>query len=294
MQKIPPHLWFDKDAKQAVELYTSIFKDSKVISSKTLDNTPSGNVDILSFQLMGQEFKAISAGPLFKFTPAVSFLVACKTKEEVDTLWKEISNGGAELMPLGAYPFSEKYAWIQDRYGLSWQLMFMGDRQFRDNITPTLMFVGDQCGRGQEALDFYTSLFHDTSVDHVMRYEANQQPDKEGTIKHAGFTLEGESFALMDSAHNHNFGFSEAISFMVNCNSQSEVDYYWSKLSANPKSEQCGWLKDKFGVSWQVIPTVLGQLLQGKDLEGSKRAMAAMLQMKKMDIAALERAYCQR
>jgi predicted 3-demethylubiquinone-9 3-methyltransferase (glyoxalase superfamily) len=125
MQTITPHLWFDKEAKQAAAFYTSIFKDSKIKNTATLHNTPSGTVDLLTIDLLRQEFRLISAGPLFKFTPAVSFLVACDTKDEVDALWNELSKGGSALMELGEYPFSERYGWTQDRYGLSWQVMFM-------------------------------------------------------------------------------------------------------------------------------------------------------------------------
>ncbi|MEK7103341.1 MAG: VOC family protein, partial [Patescibacteria group bacterium] len=147
MQKITPHLWFDTQAKEAAEFYTSIFKDSKITSTSTIHDTPSGDAGIVSFELMGQEFMAISAGPYFKFTPAISFLVACKTKQDVDVLWGELSKGGSALMELGTYPFSEHYGWIKDKYGLSWQIMFMGDREIKQNITPTLMFVGDNCGK---------------------------------------------------------------------------------------------------------------------------------------------------
>jgi predicted 3-demethylubiquinone-9 3-methyltransferase (glyoxalase superfamily) len=293
MQTITPHLWFDKEAKDAAKLYTSLFKDSKIKSTTTLHNTPSGSVDLLTIQLIGQEFRLINAGPLFKFTPAVSFLVACETKDDVDTLWKELSKGGTPLMELGEYPFSERYGWTQDRYGLSWQIMFMGGREIEQPITPTLMFVGEQCGRAEEAVNFYASVFHHAKVGHILRYGKNDGPDKEGTVKHAGVSLEGESFAFMDSAHRHNFTFNEAISFMVHCNTQEEIDYFWSKLSADPKNEQCGWLKDKFGLSWQIVPTLMDQMLGDKDQTKLARVTEALLNMKKFDIAKLKEAYGQ-
>jgi predicted 3-demethylubiquinone-9 3-methyltransferase (glyoxalase superfamily) len=291
MQKITPHLWFDKEAKEAAEFYTSLFPNSEVTNITTLHNTPSGDCDIVSFALSGQQFAAISAGPLFKFTPAVSFLVACSSREEVDALWAKLSQGGSVLMELGEYPFSQKYGWVQDRYGLSWQVMFMGDRQIKQKITPTLMFVGRQAGRSDEAIHFYASVFHNSKVGDIHRYGKGEEPDKEGTIKHAGFTLEGQDFAAMDSAHGHNFSFSEAISFIVNCDTQEEIDYYWGKLSADPKSEQCGWLKDKFGLSWQVVPTIMGAMLKDKDKKKLARVTEAFLKMKKFDIATLKRAY---
>jgi predicted 3-demethylubiquinone-9 3-methyltransferase (glyoxalase superfamily) len=293
MQAITTHLWFDKEAKEAAALYTSIFKDSKIKNTATLHNTPSGTVDLLTIELLGQEFRLINAGPLFKFTPAVSFLVACDTKEEVEALWNELAKGGSALIELGEYPFSEKYGWTQDRYGLSWQVMFMGDRKIEQKITPTLMFVGEQCGKAEEAIKFYASVFHDAKIGHILRYGKGEKPDKEGTIKHAGVSLEGESFAVMDSARAHNFTFNEAISFMVHCDTQEQIDYFWSKLSADPTAEQCGWLKDKFGLSWQIVPTVMDEMLSDKDQSKLARVTEAFLKMRKFDIAKLKEAYGQ-
>ena len=291
MQTITPHLWFDKEAREAARLYISIFKNSRIKNTATLYNTPSGTVDLLTVELLGQKFRLINAGPLFKFTPAVSFLVACETKEEVDALWNELSEGGSAFMGLGEYPFSERYGWTQDRYGLSWQVMFVGNRKIKQRITPTLMFVGEQCGRAEEAINFYSSVFHDAKVDHILRYGKDDKPDKEGTIKHAGVSLAGENFAVMDSARAHNFTFNEAISFMVHCDTQERIDYFWSKLSAEPKAEQCGWLKDKFGLSWQIVPTAMDEMLRDKDESKLARVTEAFLKMKKFDIAKLREAY---
>src|SRR2546427_10798436 len=195
MQKITPHLWFDKEAKEAAEFYTSVFENSKIKDTTTLHNTPSGSVDMVTIELSGQEFTLISAGPLFKFNPSVSFLVACKTKDEVDAVWEKLSEGGAALMELGEYPFSERYGWTQDRYGLSWQVMFMGDREIKQKIIPTLMFVGDVCGKSEEAINSYVSVFHNAKVGEELGYSRGEEPDKEGTVKHAAFTLEGQQLA---------------------------------------------------------------------------------------------------
>jgi len=297
-RKITPHLWFDNEAEEAVDFYVSIFKNSQVGSvtryseeAAKVSGMPKGTVMNVVFELEGQEFMALNGGPVFKFTPAVSFLVACETKEEVDALWGRLSQGGTALMELGEYPFSEKYGWTQDRYGLSWQVMFMGDREIAQKITPTLMFVGDVCGKAEDAIKFYASVFNNAKVGDILRYGKNEDPDKEGTVKHAAFTLEGQEFAAMDSALEHNFTFNEAISFMVYCNTQEGIDYYWGKLSADPKAEQCGWLRDKYGVSWQIVPTVLGEMMQDKDARKSERVMSVLLQMKKIDIWGLEEAF---
>ncbi|HML26382.1 MAG TPA: VOC family protein [Methanomethylovorans sp.] len=291
MQKIVPHLWFDTEAAEAAKFYTSLFRDSGIIDITQIHGTPSGTAETVTIELSGQEFMLISAGPFFTFPPAISFLIACGTTEEVDMLWEQLSKGGTELMPLDAYPFSERYAWVQDRYGLSWQIMHMGDRKITQRITPTLMFTGDVCGKAEEAINTYASVFSNANIGYILRYNAGDGPDKEGTIQHAGFILEGQGFAAMDSAYEHNFTFNEAISFIVYCDTQEEIDHYWGKLSAVPEAEQCGWLKDKFGISWQIVPTVMKEMMQDKDAEKLARVTAAFLKMKKFDIAELKKAY---
>jgi predicted 3-demethylubiquinone-9 3-methyltransferase (glyoxalase superfamily) len=291
MQKITTHLWFDKEAKEAAAFYTSVFENSKIKDTTTLHNTPSGSVDMVTIELSGQEFTLLSAGPLFKFNPSVSFLVACQTKDEVDALWEKLSVGGAALMELGEYPFSERYGWTQDKYGLSWQVMFMGERKIKQKITPTLMFVREVCGKAEEAINFYASIFNNAKVGDILRYGRGEEPDKEGTVKHAAFTLLGQEFAVMDSARGHNFTFNEAISLIVHCDTQEEIDYYWGKLTADPKAEQCGWLKDKYGLSWQIVPSVMDEMFKEKDEKKIARVTEAFLKMKKFDIDALKRAY---
>lgn len=290
MPQITPHLWFDKEAVEAANFYSSTLPDSKVTNVYTLHDTPSGDCDVVSFELCGQPFMAISAGPLFKFTPAISFAVQCATTEEVDDLWAKLSEGGETLMALDSYPFSERYGWTTDRYGLSWQVMSAGGDEITQRITPTLMYVGDVCGKALEAIELYTSVFPDSKVGYIQRYGTDQEPDKEGTIQYAGFALDGQEFAAMDSALEHDFGFNEATSLIVGCDSQDEIDHYW-QLSAVPESEQCGWLKDRYGVSWQIVPNLLGDLLTRGSEEQTARVAQAFLQMKKFDIAELQSAY---
>ncbi len=291
MHKITPHLWFDNQAEEAATFYTSVFPNSRMTNVTTLNDTPSGTVEVVSFEIDGQPFSAISAGPLFKFTPAVSFLVACTTKQEVDAFWKRLSEGGTPLMPLDAYPFSERYGWTEDKYGLSWQLMYVGDQEAIQRITPTLMFVGDACGKAEEAITFYVSVFHNAHVGDILRYGPGEAPDQAGTIKHAAFTLAGQEFAAMDSAHAHQFTFNEAISLMVYCDIQADIDYYWTKLSAVPEAEQCGWLKDRYGLSWQIVPSGMDDMLRRGDQEQRARVTEAFLKMKKFDLAELMEAY---
>ncbi len=298
-QKIIPNLWFDRQAEEAAIFYTSIFKNSRIVhliragkAGFETHGLPEGTVMTIEFEIEGQKFVGINGGPLFKFTPAGSFLVACKKKEEVDALWDKLSEGGTALMELGEYPFSERYGWTQDRYGLSWQVMAMGDRTVKQKIIPTLMFVGEQRGKAEAAICLYTSVFRNARIGDILRYGHGEEPDKEGTIKHAAFTLEGQEFAAMDSAYEHAFTFNEAISFMELCETQKEIDDYWEKLTADGGQEsRCGWLKDKFGVSWQIVPADLEEMLRDPDREKVERVTNAFLKMRKFDIGELKKAY---
>jgi predicted 3-demethylubiquinone-9 3-methyltransferase (glyoxalase superfamily) len=298
MPTITPHLWFDKEAKEAAEFYTSILPDSKVTLINTLHDTPSGDTDIVSFELAGQPFMAISAGPFFKFNPSISFILNFDPSRDnnarvhLDRLWEQLSEGGTALMPLDRYPFSERYGWIQDRYGLSWQLMLTNPAgEVRPFIIPSLMFTGKNAGRAEEAIDFYGVVFKGSRRGTTARYPQGMEPDKEGTLMFADFSLLGTWFAAMDSARGHQFTFNEAISLLVPCETQAEIDYYWEKLSADPQAEQCGWLKDKFGLSWQIWPTAMGEMMKNGTREQIERVTQAFLPMKKFDLATLERAY---
>jgi predicted 3-demethylubiquinone-9 3-methyltransferase (glyoxalase superfamily) len=296
MRRVTPHLWFDKEAKEAAEFYTTLLPDSRVTNIVTLHNTPSGDSNGVFFQLAGQPFMAISAGPLFKFNPSVSFHIKCKTVDEVDALWAKLQPGGAVLMELGEYPFSKRYGWLADRYGLSWQIIHAGDQPITQRITPAIMFVGAVCGKAEEAINLYTSVFAagggpgESNVGMVVRYGKAAAPDREGTVTYASFELLGQEFGAMDSAREHKFAFNEAVSFLVPCDTQQEIDYLWSKLSADPKAEQCGWLKDRFGLSWQISPVMLENIMRSGDQQKIDRVTQAFLPMKKLDIAELQRA----
>ncbi|MBM3946009.1 MAG: VOC family protein [SAR202 cluster bacterium] len=159
-------------------------------------------------------------------------------------------------------------------------------------ITPYLWFDT----KAEEAARFYTSIFKNSAIDAVMRYgkegfDIHRQP--EGAVMTVSFHIEGQEFVALNGGLH--FKFTEAISFLINCETQAEVDYYWNKLGegGDPDAQQCGWLRDKYGVSWQVVPSALGTMLQDKDPKKVGRVTEVMLKMKKLDIAALKRAYGQ-
>lgn len=291
MQKIVPHFWYDQAAGEAAEFYTSLFEDSSIDSKVKIYDTPSGTAETVTFTLAGQSFMSISAGPIFQFTPAVSLQVICSTIAEVDHLWKELSNEGSVLMPLDAYPFSERYGWTEDKYGLSWQILYVPDQLISQKITPTLLFTDKQYGKAKEAMEFYTSVFANGAIDGLNYYNESDENSQVGTVQYGLFNLEGQNFVAMDSGMAHGFTFNEAISFVVNCDTQEEIDYYWDKLSFVPEAEQCGWLKDKYGLSWQIVPTRMKELMTTKDSEKLQRVTQAFLKMKKFNLAELDKAY---
>ena len=295
---ITPNLWFDKEARQAAEFYCSIFPKSKISNVTVLHDTPSGDTDIVAFELGSQPFMAISAGPLFKFNPSTSFILNFdpamdqNAHENLDRAWEKLYEGGKALMPLQEYPFSKRFGWVEDKYGLSWELMLTDpEGEQRPFITPALMFVGDKAGRAEEAIDFYLSVFKNAKMGSMNRFPKGMEPDKEGTVQFADFMVENTWFAATDSAQEHLFDFNEAISFMVYCEDQKEIDYYWQKLSAVPEAEQCGWLKDQFGVSWQIVPIAMDEMMASGTREQIDRLTQALLPMKKLMIADLEKAY---
>jgi len=300
IQKITPHLWFDTQAKEAAEFYVSVFPNSKIGRVTTIHDVPSptGDSDVVAFTLNDQPFMAISAGPEFTTNPSISFFVNFDPSKDVDAdkllneIWEKLSEEGMALMPLQEYPFSKLYGWMQDKYGVSWQLMLTNPQgEERPFIVPDLLFTQDSAGRCEEAIDFYCSVFKDGKRGNTTRYPKGMESEKEGTIMFADFYINNTWIAAMDSAQDHKFKFNEAVSLLIPCNTQEEIDYYWEKLSAVPESEQCGWLKDKFGVSWQVWPTAMGEMMEKGTSEQVDRLTKAFLQMKKFDISKLKEAF---
>ncbi len=297
MQKITPHLWFDKEAKEAADFYVSVFPDSKVTNVRRITDTPSGDCDIVSFEIMGMKFQSISAGPAFKINPSASFMVNFDPSSEpdarkkLDKIWNKLTPGGKVMMPIDEYLFSKRYGWIEDKYGVSWQLMLTNpDSEKRSRIIPSMMFTKDITGKAEEATDFYISVFKNTKRGTLARYPAGMDKELENMIMFTDFMLEGQWFAAMDSGRKHDFTFNEAISFMVSCEDQKEIDYYWDKLSAVPEAEQCGWLKDRYGFSWQIVPAIMTEMMTNSDEEKMARITQVFLKMKKFDIAKLKKA----
>ncbi len=296
-QKIIPHLWFDGSAEQAGRTYAELLPNARVghVGRYTeagceQHRQPPGSVMSMEVMLDGYLMVLINGGPVFRPTPALSYFVMFEQQADLDRAWQRLADGGTVMMPLERYDWSPHYGWLSDRYGVSWQLS-LGTRADVGGaaVVPSLLFTRSMAGRAEEALRHYVSLFPDSNIEGILPHDGSG-PDAKGTAMHAQFQLAGQTFMAMDSAEAHDFGFTVATSLMVLCDTQAEVDHYWQALSAVPEAEACGWLKDRYGVSWQITPRALIDGLKDPDPAVMQRVMETFLPMKKLDVAALERA----
>lgn len=282
--KLYPCLWFDGRGKEAAEFYCSIFsagpggENSKITTDTAM---------VVNFELCGKKFMGLNGGPMFTITPSISMFVTCVNNAEIEKYWNKLSEGGTVMMPLDKYPWAEKYGWIKDKFRMTWQLMIGDTSQAGQKINTAFLFANEQFGNAKKAIEFYTTIFPNSTTHHQELYTAGE-PAPEGYLKFGHFTLNGELFSAMDGPGNHAFNFSEGLSLVVECENQNEIDNYWEKLTAEGEESKCGWLKDKFGVSWQIIPAALGRLMT--DPDKAQRVMQKVMQSVKFNIAELENA----
>lgn len=275
--KIYPCLWFDGKAKEAAEFYISVFGNGKI----TVDTDM-----VVNFELSGQKFMGLNGGSQFKPTPAISFMVVLEDKQELENIHGQLADGGFVMMPLDKYDWSEKYSWVQDKFGFSWQLMYGKLSEVHgQKFVPTLMYCGDHQGQAAQAMEYYLSLFKDTHVDGVLKYDSGEM---QGQVMHAQFKLENQVFAVMDSGVPQNFTFTEGISLVNECNTQDEIDFFWDEFAKEGQESMCGWIQDKFGVWWQIFPEVVEKIMT--DPQKMPRAMEAVMKMKKFDLEAYMKA----
>lgn len=275
-----PCFWFNGNASEAAKLYADVFPNSHV----SVDSPMVVNVD-----LNGQKLMLLNGGPMFQPNPSISIMVMCETDEEVENYYNKLSPDGKVLMELNSYPWSEKYAWINDKFGVSWQF-YKGDKMEQKYI-PTFMFIQQNNGKCREAMNFYVSNFPNSEINGIMEHPQNSE-DLAGMVAHAQFTIDNYALYAMDGGTTHDFNFTEGVSMVVMTNDQTETDKYWNAFTENGGQEsQCGWLKDKYGVSWQIVPHRLIELMSDPNHEKAQKVVEAMLKMKKIIVADLETAY---
>ncbi|WP_294288679.1 VOC family protein [uncultured Chryseobacterium sp.] len=280
-----PCLWYDGDAKESAEFYCKVF------NGRITADTPM----VMNIDLFGQKLMLLNGGPHFKKNASVSFMVICETEDEVQQYWDQISEDGMVMMPLDSYSWSKKYGWVQDRFGVTWQI-FLSDRSGEQKIIPTLMFIHGNNGKAMQAMELYTGIFPNSKIGNVLKYgegsEGHPITEPAENIQHAHFEIDGYSLFCMDNSYDHAFDFSEGISMVVMTDTQEETDTYWNALTADGgRASMCGWLKDPFGFSWQIVPKRLIQLMGDPDPEKAQNVAQAMMTMQKIVIEDLEKAY---
>lgn len=326
-QKIVPCLWFDHNAEEAAGLYTRIFRDTVITTVDRYPTDPAvlpdfqqqlaGQVLTLEMELAGCKLLCLNAGPEFRPNPSINFMLhfdpatTPDAREYLDAVHTALlADGGMELMPLQAYPFSPHYTWVQDRFGVSWQLMLVdpaaelsgasittadddpaagGDDCPLPFVMLSFMFGGAHQNECAMAVDSYLKLFSDSHMHTRVRYDQGggvpelgpdmTSPATGTSVMYSDFTLAGQWLTAMDSGAPQDFTFTEGVSLIVNCADQDEIDRYWAALSRDPAAEACGWCRDEFGVSWQIVPANWNEL--------SKRpgAYQTMMGQKKIIIA---------
>lgn len=268
-----PCLWFDGKAAEAAKLYCSIFKNSQIISESEL---------VAIFSLNGQKVMGLNGGPMFQINPSISLFVTCDSAAEANRIWEQLIDRGSSYIPINSYPWSERYGWLKDRYGMTWQISSSGKNNQELRIIPSMLFVGDKFGKAGEAIKHYSGIFENSSTE-VMEYYPDG--DWAGKVLYSEFTINFQRIIAMDGPGVHEYDFNEGVSFSVECDTQEEIDYLWEKLTEGGEESMCGWLKDRFGVSWQIVPSVL-KTLMADPVKGPK-VMEAFLKMRKFEIDKL-------
>lgn len=309
MQQIIPNLWFPGNAEEAGKFYAAAFSEvggpgfaSSTVEGRYPDEGLqdfqrdfAGKALTVSVKIADTHLTLINAGPEFAPNPSISFMLnfdplmfgdagaggdEAQARERLSDLWHALLDGGKALMPLTEYPFSRLFGWVQDKYGVSWQLMLTNPvGEPRPFLMPSLMFCGPAQNRATEMVDYYLSLFPDAQLGARSLYPAPTGPATTESVMFSDFRIGDQWLVAMDSGVEQPFTFSPGVSLSVQCADQAEIDRLWDALSAVPEAEQCGWLVDRAGVSWQIVPANMAELMAKPD------AFAHMMPMKKLIIA---------
>lgn len=270
-----PCLWFDGRAREAAELYCSVFRNSSITVETPL---------VVNFELNGQKIMGLNGGPMFTINPSISLFVTCDSVKETNRIWDLLIDGGREYMPIDSYPWSERYGWLQDKFGMTWQISSSGKKDGGLRVIPSFLFTNERFGQTGAALEFYRSVFKDSSTNVMEKYPEGDS--NAGKVLYSEFSLNQSAMIAMDGPGDHAYTFNEAVSLVVECETQNEIDYYWEKLTEGGEESMCGWLKDRFGVSWQIVPKILTELMT--DPKTAEKTVKAFSQMRKLEIDKLK------
>jgi len=297
MTRISACIWSNGWAEEAANFYAGLFPDAAIGETACFSKEgfehhgqPDGSVMVVELTLGGQAFMLLNGGPAFSPNPAISFFVFINDRSQIDRLWTALIKDGKARMELGSYPWCEHYGWVEDRFGVSWQLMMADTGELEQVVVPALMFTQGAAGKAEEAVARYGDVLGGYRPVAVNHYPPGTGAN-EGLVMHGQYKIAGQTFIAFDSPMDHGFGFTPGISLQVQAGSQVEIDRIWTALTHVPEAEQCGWLADRYGLSWQVLPEGMSRYTNGPDPAGRGRAREAMFTMKKLDIAALKAAY---
>lgn len=284
-QKIVPNLWYDGQAVEAADFYCSVLPRTTSHIEMTypleglldFQRPLAGKALLVALDVHGTRLSLINAGPEFRVNPSISFSLNFHSKflteqdstvtEALNRVWAALADGGKILMDLAEYPFSPLYGWVEDRFGVSWQLFMVQEQEQEPAqfLVPSLLFAGAAQNRAAEATTYYRSLFDGSSSGEEVYYTEIVDPVVPTSLMYSDFDLAGQRFSAMDSGVRQDFTFNSGVSLEVHCQDQAEIDRLWLALSAYPAEEQCGWLRDRFGLSWQIVPANMGELMQKPD-----------------------------
>ncbi len=267
-EKITPCLWFNGKADEAADLYCATLADTKIMARSPY---------VVEISASGHRITLLDGGPKYQPNASISFYYICETEKEFDIIWQSFNKEGNILVPTGKYPWSDKYGWVNDKYGVSWQVALGTVADVGQKITPCLAFTGKQFGRADEALNFYSSVFKLSQINAILYDVQNEK-----LVQHAQFSLMEQKFMVMDNEYAQNIEFSEGVSLTIHCESQDEIDYFWNSFTEEGEESMCGWLKDKFGVSWQILPDILDSIMNDPAKAG--KAAEAFMMMRKLNI----------
>lgn len=275
---IYPCFWFGDNARQAAEFYTRLFEGSEITNETPI---------VVTFNLQGHRFMALNGNHQIIPNPSLSFFVVCESEEELHPLWEGLCEKGNVLMPMKKYDWSDLYGWVEDQFGINWHISLGKISDAGQKISPLMMYCGPQQGKAEEALNFYHSVFRNSSITGVYKYPPGT-PEIEGQVMHSQMVADGNVLMLMDSGVPQPFTFNECVSLVIECDSQEEIDYFWDTFTKDGKESMCGWCSDAFGVFWQIIPKDIDSIMC--DPERAPRAMKELMKMKKIDIKVLREA----
>ena len=297
-QYIVPNIWCQGTAEEAGRFYANVFPDAHAeVESRYPDHglldfqePLAGEALTVAVTISGYRLALINAGNEFLPNPSISFFLrfgeqrfgsAEAARAALLDVWNAVAADGEVLMPLQAYPFNECYGWVRDRYGVSWQLGLGGSGAADPPaVVPVLMFGGAAQNHAAEARDRYLEVFRDSELVSSHPYGVPTGPATAESLMYSEFRIGDQVFGAMDSGVEQDFSFTCGVSLEVRCADQAEIDRLWEALSAVPEAEQCGWLQDAFGVSWQIVPANMGELMERPN------AFAHLLEMHKIVIDA--------